>query len=80
MKALSVPLFALAAATPLVWLTLGAVWGGVINDHVGLAWLGGGGAALAVCGAVLASLIPANVPSVEGAPAPADNSARGGSR
>ena len=59
---------------------LGAVWGGVINDLVGLAWLGGGGAALAVCGAVLASLIPANVPSVEGAPAPADNSARGGSR
>ena len=59
---------------------LGAVWGGMINDFVGLAWLGGGGAALAVCGAVLASLIPANVPSVEGAPAPADNSARGGSR
>lgn len=38
---------------------LGAAWGGLINDFAGLVWLGGGGAALAVCGAVLASRIPA---------------------
>jgi len=56
---------------------LGAVWGGVINDFAGLAWLGGGGAALAVCGAVLASRIPANDPSAELSPALADKSAPG---
>lgn len=59
---------------------LGAVWGGVINDFAGLAWLGCGGAALAVCGAALAFRIPANQPAAAASPAPADNPARGGSR
>ncbi len=39
---------------------VGAVWGGVINDHIGMTWLGGGGAALAVCGVALAWRIPAD--------------------
>jgi len=39
---------------------LGAVWGGVINDLAGLVWLGAGGAALAICGALLASRVAAD--------------------
>ncbi len=37
---------------------LGAIGGGLINDQVGLTWVGSGGAALAVCAFVLASQIP----------------------
>ncbi|MEO8317665.1 MAG: MFS transporter [Bradyrhizobium sp.] len=36
---------------------LGAIGGGLINDQVGLTWVGSGGAALAVCAFVLASQI-----------------------
>ena len=39
---------------------LGAVWGGFINDTIGLIWLGAGGALLAVAGGLLASRTPAH--------------------
>jgi MFS transporter, DHA1 family, inner membrane transport protein len=39
---------------------MGAVWGGIISDFAGLVWLGVGGAALAICGIVLASRITAD--------------------